>query len=80
MFNCINGGFFIFKKKIFDYIRDGEELVHEPFERLIAENEVVAYQFDGFWKCMDTFKDKQTFDKMYASGDCPWQVWQDSDA
>jgi glucose-1-phosphate cytidylyltransferase len=72
----VNGGFFIFKKKIFDYIRDGEELVHEPFERLIKENQLVAYQYDGFWKCMDTFKDKQMFDELYASGNCPWQVWQ----
>jgi len=73
----VNGGFFIFKKKIFDYIKDGEELVHEPFERLIAENQLIAYQYDGFWKCMDTFKDKQVFDELYASGSCPWQVWKD---
>jgi glucose-1-phosphate cytidylyltransferase len=73
----VNGGFFIFKKKIFDYIHDGEELVHEPFERLIAENQLVAYQYDGFWKCMDTFKDKQTFDELYAGGNCPWQVWHE---
>jgi glucose-1-phosphate cytidylyltransferase len=75
----VNGGFFIFKKKIFDYIQDGEELVHEPFERLIEENQLVAYQYDGFWKCMDTFKDKQMFDELYASGNCPWQVWQSDD-
>ncbi|GGX49664.1 glucose-1-phosphate cytidylyltransferase [Saccharospirillum salsuginis] len=72
----VNGGYFIFKKRIFDYVRDGEELVHEPFERLIAENQLVAYQYDGFWKCMDTFKDKQAFDELYASGDCPWAVWR----
>lgn len=71
----VNGGFFVFKKKIFDYIRDGEELVHEPFERLIQEKQLVAYQYDGFWKCMDTFKDKQNFDEMFASGNRPWQVW-----
>jgi glucose-1-phosphate cytidylyltransferase len=73
----VNGGFFIFKKKIFDYIKDGEELVHEPFQRLIDENELIAYRYDGFWKCMDTFKDKQLFDEMYVEGDCPWQVWKD---
>jgi len=75
----VNGGYFIFKKKIFDYIRDGEELVHEPFRRLIEENQLIAYQYDGFWKCMDTFKDKQMFDEMYASGNCPWQVWIEND-
>jgi glucose-1-phosphate cytidylyltransferase len=73
----VNGGFFIFKKKIFDYIKDGEELVHEPFQRLIDEKELIAYRYDGFWKCMDTFKDKQLFDEMYVEGDCPWQVWKD---
>lgn len=72
----INGGFFIFNRKIFNYMREGEELVHAPFERLIAENQLVAYQYDGFWRCMDTFKDKQEFDELYASGNCPWQVWK----
>lgn len=72
----VNGGFFIFKKKIFDYMRAGEELVHQPFERLIAEKQLVAYQYEGFWMCMDTFKDKQNFDEMVTRGNCPWQVWQ----
>lgn len=75
----VNGGFFIFKKRIFDYIRDGEELVHEPFTRLIAEKELIAYQYDGFWKCMDTFKDKQMFDEMSSKGNCPWQAWAKND-
>jgi len=74
----VNGGFFIFKKEIFNYIEEGEELVHEPFERLIEANELVAYQYDGYWGCMDTFKDKQDFDDRYARGDCPWEVWQDN--
>ena len=74
----VNGGFFIFKKEIFNYIEEGEELVHEPFERLIETNELVAYQYDGYWGCMDTFKDKQDFDDRYARGDCPWEVWQDN--
>lgn len=72
----VNGGFFIFKKKIFDYIKDGEELVHEPFQRLIAENQLAAYQYDGYWRCMDTFKDKQEFDQVFATGNCPWEVWK----
>ncbi len=72
----VNGGFFIFKKRIFDYIRDGEDLVHEPFQRLIEENELVAYQYDGYWGCMDTFKDKQKFDELHTKGECPWEVWR----
>lgn len=71
----VNGGFFVFKKEIFDYMRDGEELVHEPFQRLIDDNQLAAYQYDGYWGCMDTFKDKQNFDDRYTRGDCPWEVW-----
>jgi glucose-1-phosphate cytidylyltransferase len=72
----INGGFFIFKKDIFGYMKDGEELVEEPFHRLIADQQLVAYRYDGFWACMDTFKDKQLFDAMNARGETPWQVWK----
>ena len=71
----INGGYFVFKKEIFKYLKEGEELVHEPFQRLIAEKELVAHQYDGFWACMDTFKDKQHLDDLYAKGNAPWQVW-----
>ncbi len=74
----INGGYFIFKKDIFKYIHDREELVHEPFQRLIEENQLVAYRYDGFWASMDTFKDKQQFDEMYARGQPPWVVWKNA--
>ena len=75
----INGGFFVFKKEIFDYLRAGEELVLDPFQRLIAKNELITYKYDGFFACMDTFKEKQQFDDMYASGNTPWEVWKSSD-
>lgn len=71
----INGGFFILRRAIFDYIRPGEELVIEPFQRLIAEGQLVTYRNPGFWACMDTFKEKKLFDDMYASGRMPWAVW-----
>ena len=71
----INGGFFIFKKEIFDYIGEDEELVGEPFERLIAEKQLIAYSYDGFWQSMDTFKDRQLLENFYASGRAPWQLW-----
>lgn len=71
----INGGFFIFKKKIFDYIGENEELVREPFERLIAEEQLIAYSYDGFWQSMDTFKDRQELENCHASGRAPWQLW-----
>jgi glucose-1-phosphate cytidylyltransferase len=72
----INGGFFIFKREIFNYIRPGEELVVEPFQRLIAEKQLVGYRADKFW-CMDTFKEHQELNDMYNEGNAPWQVWKD---
>jgi glucose-1-phosphate cytidylyltransferase len=72
----INGGFFAFKREIFDYLKEGEELVEEPFQRLIGLRQLTAYRYEGFWACMDTFKDKQAFDEMDARGDTPWQVWR----
>jgi glucose-1-phosphate cytidylyltransferase len=74
----INGGFFIFKQAIFDYIREGEELVQQPFYRLIAEGQLVTYPNPGFWACIDTLKEKKMFDDMFASGDTPWTVWEPS--
>ena len=72
----INGGFFAFKREIFDYMHEGEELVREPFARLITQRRLVAYRHHGFWACMDTFKDKQRLDDLNAQGDCPWEVWR----
>jgi glucose-1-phosphate cytidylyltransferase len=72
----INGGFFIFRHEIFDYMREGEELVVEPFQRLIAADQLAAYRNPGFWACMDTLKEKMMFDEMYARGDTPWAVWE----
>ncbi|MBX3347834.1 MAG: hypothetical protein KF747_03740 [Nitrospira sp.] len=72
----INGGFFIFKKDIFRYIGPGEELVREPFQRLIKEKQLIGHKHDGFWASMDTFKDKQALDDMYSHGDAPWEVWK----
>jgi glucose-1-phosphate cytidylyltransferase len=72
----INGGFFAFKREIFDYLKEGEELVEEPFQRLLRLEQLTAYRHHGFWACMDTLKDKQMFDDMTARGDTPWAVWK----
>lgn len=72
----INGGYFIFKKEIFTYINQGEELVCEPFQRLIEIEELMAYKYDGFWACMDTFKEQQQLDDMYSQDKAPWEVWK----
>lgn len=70
----INGGYFIFRREIFDYIKQGEELVEEPFRRLIRAGQIAAYTAGSFW-CMDTFKEHQQLSDMHASGRAPWEVW-----
>jgi len=72
----INGGYFVLRREIFDYMRDGEELVQEPFQRLIAERQLLAYAHDGFFAAMDTFKDKQQLEDLHARGKAPWQLWR----
>jgi len=74
----MNGGFFALRNEVFDYIEDGEELVEEPFRRLIERGLLRTVRYDGFWSCMDTFKEKQDLDDMYAQGNAPWEVWQES--
>jgi len=58
------------------YIREGEELVRETFQRLIQEKQLVTYRYDGFFAAMDTFKDKQNLDELYTSGKASWLVWK----
>jgi glucose-1-phosphate cytidylyltransferase len=71
----INGGFFVLRQTIFDYMRPGDELVLAPFERLIQKRALAAVPYDGFWRNMDTFKDKIQLDELVARGTVPWQVW-----
>jgi glucose-1-phosphate cytidylyltransferase len=75
----INGGFFAFKRAIFDYLEDGEDLVDQPFQRLIAERQLVAFRSPGFWQCMDTLSDKRQLDDLNALGNPPWEVWKRGD-
>jgi len=72
----VNGGYFVLRKEIFRYINPGEELVYEPFQRLIKEGKVWSQRYDGFWQCMDTFRDKQILDELEASGTAPWRTWK----
>ena len=69
----INGGYFIFRNKIFDYIQDGEELVLEPFKRLIKNGNLMAYKYEGFWRAMDTLRDRQVLEEMLERGEMPWR-------
>jgi glucose-1-phosphate cytidylyltransferase len=71
----INAGYFVLKSTIFDYMNPGEELVIEPFERLIQKRQLLTVPYDGFWRNMDTFKDKVQLDELMARGRSPWKVW-----
>jgi glucose-1-phosphate cytidylyltransferase len=71
----INGGFFVFRSELFEYIQPGEELVIEPFTRLMASRQLLAVPHNGFWRNMDTFKDKMELDDLLNHGRGPWQVW-----
>jgi glucose-1-phosphate cytidylyltransferase len=71
----INGGFFLFRKEIFDYMENGEELVEQPFARLIAEEQLVTHRHTGFFASIDTLREKVMFDEMFARGDTPWALW-----
>jgi len=75
----INGGFFVFRREIFDLMENGEELVAEPFARLIAGKRLVAHRHPGFWAAMDTFKDWQNLDALYRTGHAPWEVWKEAE-
>jgi glucose-1-phosphate cytidylyltransferase len=72
----MNGGYFALRPDIFEKLHEGEELVIEGFDRLVTENRLFAYRHEGFWTCMDTFKEKQALDDKVAIGDTPWEVWK----
>jgi len=72
----INTGYFILRNEIFDYMEYGDELVDQPFRRLIKKQKLVTWEHKGFWMSMDTFKDKKTVDDIYEQGNPPWEVWK----
>ena len=71
----MNGGYFVFRQEVFDYIREGEDLVEEPFQRLINDDQLLAYRYDGFWMPMDSLKDLQDLQALHDSGAPPWAPW-----
>jgi glucose-1-phosphate cytidylyltransferase len=73
----INGGFFVLRQEIFEHLHPGEDLVVEAFQRLIRQGEVFAYSYEGFWAAMDTFKDREELDDLWARGEAPWMVWRE---
>ena len=75
----MNGGYFLIRREFFDYLEEGDELVEEPFTRLIAAGLLRAYEYDGFWAPMDTLKDHQVLQNLYDAGRPPWAIWRSAD-
>lgn len=72
----VNGGFFVFKKKIFEYLDEDSVLEEGPLRALAAEGQLAVYEHKDFWMCMDTFKDVERLNRMWAEGTKPWVVWK----
>lgn len=73
----MNAGYFVLDQSIFEVLGTGEELVVEPFERLIQRKRLQSLRYEGFFGCMDTYKEKQMLEDMYLRGERPWEVWRD---
>ena len=71
----VNGGFFVFNHEIFKYIKDSDVLERNTFLRLVKDRELVAYKHNGFWECMDTYKDNLRLNELWNSGNAPWAIW-----
>ena len=71
----INGGFFVLEPRVFDVLRDDVVFEREPLERLAEQGELRAFRHEGFWDCMDTYKDAVLLNDLWANGDAPWKVW-----
>ena len=72
----VNGGFFVFERDVFRYIKGDEVLEQEPFARLTKARQLAGYPFAGFWSCMDTFKDNVSLNELWAKKKAPWKVWR----
>lgn len=73
----INGGFFVLRQGIFDHLGEGEDLVGDAFERAAQRGQLLAIPYDGFWKPMDTLKERAELEDLNRTGTAPWAVWHD---
>ena len=71
----VNGGFFVFNREIFKYLKANDILERDTFFRLVKDKNLVAYKHKGFWECMDTYKDNLRLNELWNSGRAPWAVW-----
>jgi glucose-1-phosphate cytidylyltransferase len=78
--NWINGGFFCFEPGVFDYLAADSVLERESLERLAGDGRLRAFRHEGFWDCMDTYKDAVLLNDLWESGDPPWRVWAEEAA
>ena len=75
--SLINGGYMVMNPGVFDYIEgDSTVFEQEPLRNLAKDGELMAYRHEGFWKCMDTQREKQQLEVMYQSGNAPWKIWE----
>ena len=73
----INGGFMVMNPAVFDYIAgDSTVFEKEPLENLAKDGQLMVYRHDGFWKCMDTQRDKMQLEQMWTEGNAPWKIWE----
>jgi glucose-1-phosphate cytidylyltransferase len=76
--SMINGGYMVLEPEVFRYIEDDKTVFEkEPLEKLAKNGQLSAYKHDGFWKCMDTLRDKNQLEEMWEKGEAPWKVWED---
>ncbi len=75
--SVVNGGYMVFEPAVFDYIEgDGTVFEKEPLSRLALDGQLMAYRHEGFWRCMDTQREKELLERLWATGNAPWKVWK----
>jgi glucose-1-phosphate cytidylyltransferase len=75
---CINGGYFVFKKEFFKYLNENDNCIleKEPLENLALDGELMVYPHDGFWQCVDTYRELETLNNLWRMPNPPWKVWK----
>jgi glucose-1-phosphate cytidylyltransferase len=72
----INGGFFCFESGVLEYLTEASVLEREPLRRLAADDQLRAHRHEGFWDCMDTYKDAVVLNDLWNAGEAPWRLWE----
>lgn len=75
----INGGFFVFNKNIFSYLKENDILEKDSFKRILADRELNAFKHTGFWRCMDTYKDNLELNELWKKNKAAWKIWRSNE-